>query len=608
MRNSNFPRRLVSLTALCLSIPLAVNAAPFFDVRDLGPVGKIYPINQDISEEQIYRINDNALIIGTAEIDIGNNVIAERAVYSDAGAAFAPLPIDPSVVPADQQNAARTAAYDVNADGLVVGSIREPAGAIHPSVWQRDAQGQWVQTILEVPNGWSGEARGVNDLGTIVGNIRDTSGIRYAAYWTSVDAMGAYVQDGSGFAGRASDVNNNQRIVGDAGADYFTWQPYYWDIGSGAARTDLGFLTNGDVPGTYGWTAAISDNSTPLIVGASHAGNLNGWGYSDQRKHAVAWDPSDAIIDLTPQSSLDTWAHDINNNNEIVGEQSVYEPNGNTPRNLSILSVLEADQNGIANYVSYNLLGLIPEADQKIPSIGQDGWQFYKATGINTHTEIVGLGLLNGEWHAYFLVQPANVQVAQTTQGTTARSISARNISSTFELEVWNDGPGRAFDVAVSNELPANVTAKNISIDQGACEVKEAFLDCQIGTLNVGQRVNAQVTIESDQTSGQLEIKSKVAAANTSALPDSNNEESVIVKVEVPNLQVPETNDPDPVDNDPVEEDGAADKATETVVGSSGSSAVGCTLGAGQARDPSLLFLILFALFGLYRQRLIRNH
>lgn len=86
-------------------------------------------------------------------------------------------------------------AVAINDQGVVIGNGTATGNANRPFVW-KDGVMTDLTTLIEVPAGWSLEsARGINNLGQIVGTGLDTDGVRRAVLLTPVSAGGGTPAD-----------------------------------------------------------------------------------------------------------------------------------------------------------------------------------------------------------------------------------------------------------------------------------------------------------------------------------------------------------------------------------------------------------------------------
>ncbi|WP_436496329.1 DUF7507 domain-containing protein [Actinokineospora sp. HUAS TT18] len=130
-----------------------------------------------------------------------------------------------------------------------------------------------------------------------------------------------------------------------------------------------------------------------------------------------------------------------------------------------------------------------------------------------------------------------------TVEKTTDTPTIAAGDTARFTVTVRNLGPGTAFNVTLSDPLPAGVTwAENP--DQPACSIADNTLSCAIATLAVGASVS--VTVEglySIPSCATLTNTATVAAGNEPASAGGNNTATATIAVNCPDVVVEKTTD-----------------------------------------------------------------
>jgi probable HAF family extracellular repeat protein len=160
----------------------------------------------------------------------------------------------------------------------------------------------------------------------------------------------------------ANDINAAGQVVGASDSHAFLWQS--------GAMTDLGSLFPG------GGSVAVGINASGWIVGSAE---------SETVEHAFRWAPSSSngtsgiMTDLDP---LGTWSEalDINNVGKIVGD--LVTTGGDTHAFVY--------ENGSMT-------------DLNLPEYTAAGWYLKTARGINDNGQIVGQGVLNGQFLPFLL-------------------------------------------------------------------------------------------------------------------------------------------------------------------------------------------------------------
>jgi probable HAF family extracellular repeat protein len=270
-----------------------------------------------------------------------------------------------------------------------------------------------MQDLGSLPGGEVSEARGVNDIGQIVGFSSTATGDR-AFLWTSTGGMQDLgdLPGGASFS-RAYDINNNGQVVGESGAATGT-RAFLWTSGGGLE--DLGDLPggsdqssaiaineDGQVAGTssginFGravvWTrdGGMQDLGAPPRLGSTYANGINasgdvvGSGHFPNQLHALLWTSSGGIQELGEFFGGFTYraANDINDIGQVVG--------GTSSDGL--------ERSGAFVWTSSNGLEVLSDL---LDSSGA-GWRLTTATAINNGGQIVGVGENpSGASHAFLL-------------------------------------------------------------------------------------------------------------------------------------------------------------------------------------------------------------
>ena len=176
-------------------------------------------------------------------------------------------------------------AYGINNNGQVVGCGDGTSFSDHAFLWEN---GTAMLDLGTLPGASASEARGINDIGQIVGDAYG-SGRTHAFLWQSESGMQDLGTLGGG-SSSAYAINNSGQVVGQAspsqGADHaFVWQ------------TDTGMVDlNSLIPASSGWTLvaahAINDRGQIVGEGSSPSG----------RYHAFLLTPVPGTPQLDPGS------------------------------------------------------------------------------------------------------------------------------------------------------------------------------------------------------------------------------------------------------------------------------------------------------------------
>jgi probable HAF family extracellular repeat protein len=244
----------------------------------------------------------------------------------------------------------------INNSGLIVGR----SGSVFNTetrgfVWKSGAQ---IQLLASLPGGDFSEARGINDLGDIIGSSNTNAQLR-ALLWTrnrEILNLGTLPGDSGS---RARSINKAGEVVGSSigpnGVSAFVWKQ----------REGMQRLT--PLPGSD-FSEATSINNAGLIAG------ISGSAHGDHS--AVLWEKSGSIRALgTLPGDSGSESYAINNSGHVVGASS--GPSG-------VHAWIWTDREGMRN------LGSLSAGDFTMP------------LGINSRGQVVGVsGVETGGSHAF---------------------------------------------------------------------------------------------------------------------------------------------------------------------------------------------------------------
>lgn len=169
---------------------------------------------------------------------------------------------------------------------LFLSCLTAPSGAAVPS--------QYTIRDLGTFGGETFYARGINDLGQIVGLTNSTSLLWQSGAFTSLGKMPG------GEVPSANDINDSGLIIGS----------YYTGHQRAAWRTTTGVWTA--FP-TYG-------GSTSIAVAVNDTGQVAGWAYdSSERGKAFVWTQSGGMTQLGTLGGTESFSEGMNSSGQIVG-------------------------------------------------------------------------------------------------------------------------------------------------------------------------------------------------------------------------------------------------------------------------------------------------
>lgn len=402
------------LSSASYSIAQADSSFPEYTITDLGTFGG----TQSVAEA----INDVGDIVGSATFpaaplcsglcgpgELSHGFLYHNGTMQDLGTLGAT-----TTAASGAGSIALSAAGAINALGQAVGEAQTSTNGIHAALF-----GSSTPTDLGADTAYSA-ADAVNVSGTVVGVAEGSSLLsnnpsypqpEVPFVWTTQNGLRSLYRLGCGFRadysgdGDAYGINNSGVIVGQAPIE-----------GTPPNVPHLAFLC------------------TPATAGG---------GYS--------------AVNLGPIGSVNSAAYAINDKGDVVGksdfgggpEQATLWPAGGTPQELGLAPPLRPQQGVESKALAINDVGDI------VGSYGDSGcfnndcsglygnrafiwrngvmtdlndllpagspWTLIEATGINTQGQIVGQGLINGQFHAFLMTPKADVNITATgievTQG-----------------------------------------------------------------------------------------------------------------------------------------------------------------------------------------------
>ncbi len=160
------------------------------------------------------------------------------------------------------------------------------------------------------------------------------------------------------------------------------------------------------------------------------------------------------------------------------------------------------------------------------------------ADSCGTVTNVASLTYQGGEGSddSSLVVECPDVTISKTADNSPV--LAGEDAS--FTISVWNLGPGTAYDVEISDPLPAGVEWTE---DSDACEIVDGTLTCDVGTLADNEDpftvvVSGPTTVE---TCGDLDNLAAVSASNEPEDNLGNNEDDATVEVQCASISLVKT-------------------------------------------------------------------
>jgi probable HAF family extracellular repeat protein len=337
----------VALCALVLTQgrSLAQDRNVAYAITDLGTLGG--------SSSDAFGINSRGQVVGRSFI---SSDLEEHAFLSEDG-----VMTDLGTLPG-----LSSWARAINNHGQVAGHSSMGNGPpFHAVLWE--TSGEIVQ-LGTLPGGFAAFAAALNDRGQVVGGSRTANSDFHAFLWGQGKGMtdlGTVSSDDHFSVARG--INNRRQIAGNSGPVVADPQVppqrgFIWERG---VMTDLGNLGSE-------FTVVFGMNNRGHVVGESDLAN--------GERHAFVWKDG-LMTDLGTLGGHFSTASSINDHGQVVGRSNT------------------------ASGEDHAFLwhrGVMTDLNSQISN--DSGWILIQARSINRAGEIVGVGTINGQTHAFLLI------------------------------------------------------------------------------------------------------------------------------------------------------------------------------------------------------------
>lgn len=271
---------------------------------------------------------------------------------------------------------ASSEAYQINAHGQIVGLNDFGSGHTTAALWSAG-----VATDLGTLGGLSSFANDITDAGLVVGASYAEHGM-HAFTWTASEGLVDYGSEDpeSNMYYAGFNAVNSKGLL--AGVSYRLFSPYHAAVGQVGQKGVVDIAG----PGQFSTSMALAVNEAGTIVGYANPGR--------GAPHAAILHTDGTYEDLGSFGLSDSWANDINDAGDIVGQAF--------------------GDDGSGGWVSRAFIyrnGTMTALDTLTPTA--TGWSaFTDARGINALGQIVGTGIYNGEIKGFVMTpvpEPASM-------------------------------------------------------------------------------------------------------------------------------------------------------------------------------------------------------
>jgi uncharacterized repeat protein (TIGR01451 family) len=127
----------------------------------------------------------------------------------------------------------------------------------------------------------------------------------------------------------------------------------------------------------------------------------------------------------------------------------------------------------------------------------------------------------------YLTSNPGDADLALTKTGPPGRVPTGRNMS--YTLDVHNDGPDAALEVAVNDQLPSSVSFVWATPSQGSCDESGGIVTCLLGAIPKEGVASIEITVRPN-SAGRITNTASVSAFTVDP-NETNNSDSVETSV-----------------------------------------------------------------------------
>jgi probable HAF family extracellular repeat protein len=322
-----------------------------------------------------------------------------------------------------------TYAYGINDSGQVVGDSYTSDDSDHAFIWQNG-----VMTDLDTLGGGYSYANGINSSGQVVGCSLTSDYSYHAFIWQNgvMTDLGTFGSDTYAYG-----INDSGQVAGYSMISNGNYHAFIWQNG---VMTDLGTLGGGYYNGSRAW-------------GINNSGQVAGYSYtSDGSDHFFIWQ-NGVMTDLGTLGGTGSYVGGINDSGQVVGSYiTSYGPyhafiwqNG-VMTDLGTLGGGYSYANGINNsgqvvgdsYTSdgsYHAFiwqnGTMTDLNTLLPE--NSGWELQRAGDINNSGQIVGAGVINGQYRAFlFTIKKDITDLAVKAWTDENPSVTANSVTLTW--------------------------------------------------------------------------------------------------------------------------------------------------------------------------------